>query len=395
MKIIVITNTKYGHVNASVELAEFFVKQGNDVYFPSDDKFKEKIISKGINYIDYIKEFDYDYERPLPFTILNSGSEVLRVSRKLYEKMYRYIKKEKFDLIVYDRVIIWGRLLADDLDIPAVSFSTLPILNIDIFRKYHLLGNALGIDNPKDWKYYPKFLRELYLLSRKIPKLSSTDILFNIMNNDVDINLVFTSRGIQPMGDVLGGRYRYIGVASDGNEDLSKLDFEVEENAVYASLGTSFNTDLDFYRNLIDVFKDREEQLILSIPDRFARRLKISKYKNIVSGEYLPQRAILKKVKYFITHGGFNSVNEAIYDKVPMVVVPQMIEQRLNGMRVEELGCGVNCLKGKKIGECIGEMDSNYDTYKENVSEVSKWYEQCDDWDDVYEDIVRWVKSNS
>jgi MGT family glycosyltransferase len=43
----------------------------------------------------------------------------------------------------------------------------------------------------------------------------------------------------------------------------------------------------------------------------------------------------------FVTHGGMNSVMEGLYYGVPLVVIPQMLEQRITAERVEELGLGL------------------------------------------------------
>src|SRR4051794_18925568 len=49
----------------------------------------------------------------------------------------------------------------------------------------------------------------------------------------------------------------------------------------------------------------------------------------------------IKHTDVFVTHGGMNSVMEAIYYGVPMVVVPQQPEQAMTATRVAELGLGV------------------------------------------------------
>jgi MGT family glycosyltransferase len=50
---------------------------------------------------------------------------------------------------------------------------------------------------------------------------------------------------------------------------------------------------------------------------------------------------VLARAQAFVTHGGMNSLMESLYFGVPMVVVPQMVEQRVNAHRVAELGLGV------------------------------------------------------
>jgi len=55
----------------------------------------------------------------------------------------------------------------------------------------------------------------------------------------------------------------------------------------------------------------------------------------------VPQLELLEKVDLFITHGGMNSVNEGLNCGVPLVIVPQQIEQAFNGRQVARQGAGV------------------------------------------------------
>jgi MGT family glycosyltransferase len=62
---------------------------------------------------------------------------------------------------------------------------------------------------------------------------------------------------------------------------------------------------------------------------------------NVETHEDVPQLAVLEHASVFVTHGGLGGVMEALHHGVPMIVVPHMTDQRLNGQRVEELGLGV------------------------------------------------------
>ena len=62
---------------------------------------------------------------------------------------------------------------------------------------------------------------------------------------------------------------------------------------------------------------------------------------NFTVAQFVPQLAILDEADLFITHGGMNSINEAVMAGVPMVVVPNTIEQAVNALRVEQLLGGV------------------------------------------------------
>ncbi|MEU6117217.1 glycosyltransferase [Streptomyces sp. NPDC047117] len=56
--------------------------------------------------------------------------------------------------------------------------------------------------------------------------------------------------------------------------------------------------------------------------------------------ERLPQPLLLESVDLFLTHGGFNSIREAMRTGTPLAVLPQFGDQGPNAQRVEELGLG-------------------------------------------------------
>ncbi|MFJ7996205.1 glycosyltransferase [Streptomyces sp. NPDC096310] len=54
----------------------------------------------------------------------------------------------------------------------------------------------------------------------------------------------------------------------------------------------------------------------------------------------VPQPLLLESVDLFLTHGGFNSIREALRTATPMAVLPQFGDQFANARRVERLGLG-------------------------------------------------------
>jgi MGT family glycosyltransferase len=62
---------------------------------------------------------------------------------------------------------------------------------------------------------------------------------------------------------------------------------------------------------------------------------------NFIVKNYVPQIEVLKHTKLFITHGGMNSTNEALYYGVPLVVIPQGADQPIIGGQVAKIGAGI------------------------------------------------------
>lgn len=61
----------------------------------------------------------------------------------------------------------------------------------------------------------------------------------------------------------------------------------------------------------------------------------------------VPQTSLLQCVQLFVTHGGYNSIREAMRAGVPMVVTPLFGDQLENAARVAELGLGLRVTSQK------------------------------------------------
>ena len=61
---------------------------------------------------------------------------------------------------------------------------------------------------------------------------------------------------------------------------------------------------------------------------------------NVEIRAWFPQPAVLRRATVFLSHAGMNSTMESLYHGVPLVTVPQDVEQEANAARVEELGAG-------------------------------------------------------
>jgi N-glycosyltransferase len=63
---------------------------------------------------------------------------------------------------------------------------------------------------------------------------------------------------------------------------------------------------------------------------------------NVHLVEHFPQPALLAHARLFLTHGGYNSIREAVLAGVPMMVIPRFGDQPANAERVRQLGLGTS-----------------------------------------------------
>ena len=106
---------------------------------------------------------------------------------------------------------------------------------------------------------------------------------------------------------------------------------------IYLSLGSLGSADVGLMQRLVDLLATTEHRVIVSkgpLADQ------ITLHDNQVGEAFLPQPAILPQVDLVITHGGNNTVTEALHHGKPMLVLPLFWDQVDNAQRVEETGFG-------------------------------------------------------
>ena len=140
-------------------------------------------------------------------------------------------------------------------------------------------------------------------------------------------------------------------------------------------MGTVNNLMEDFYRKCIVALKDSDFDVIMSVGEFIDIEKLGDLPQNFTIAKSVNQIEVLQQVDGFLTHCGMNSVNEALYYKVPLVMFPQTTEQGGVAYRVNELGAGVYLQEDspEKIKEAIQEVLDNH-LYKQPADEISKGF---------------------
>jgi UDP:flavonoid glycosyltransferase YjiC (YdhE family) len=115
----------------------------------------------------------------------------------------------------------------------------------------------------------------------------------------------------------------------------------VEGPRVLASMGTVFHRTPGVYESIVAALARIPASALVALGfDQNACRLSdVPPHVRVVP--WLPLTSLLEETDVFITHGGFNSVKEALAAAVPMVVVPLSADQWHSMERCEALGVGV------------------------------------------------------
>ncbi|HEX4471894.1 MAG TPA: nucleotide disphospho-sugar-binding domain-containing protein [Nocardioides sp.] len=124
---------------------------------------------------------------------------------------------------------------------------------------------------------------------------------------------------------------------------------------VYLSLGSLGSADIGLMQRLIDVLGRTRHRVIVSMGPR-ADELRLAD--NMTGAATLPQTTLMPQVDLVITHGGNNTVTEAMHFGKPMVLLPLFWDQYDNAQRVHELGFGLRLpTYDFSDGQLVGAVD--------------------------------------
>jgi len=95
----------------------------------------------------------------------------------------------------------------------------------------------------------------------------------------------------------------------------------------------------------VDALRDTGYQVVLSVGNQVCIDSFGELPEQIRVYPKVDQIAVLQKADVFLTHCGMNSVSEALYYGVPLVMLPKTSEQGAVAVRTEQLGAGLRLRK--------------------------------------------------
>jgi MGT family glycosyltransferase len=244
------------------------------------------------------------------------------------------------DYIIYDSLCLWGKFLAKILQVPAIASHTTYASNehFSLFNAFASNKNQASTQDADRMLAFRSNLEQLCTTYGIQPFEPSS-----LFAHNEPLNIVFIPRAFQPAGDTFDQRFVFVGPSIMPRAEAT--DFPLErlgkQPTLYISLGTMFNTWIDFFQMCFTAFGSQPWQVVMSIGKQVDRSALASIPDNFILDSFVPQLAVLEHTDIFLTHGGMNSVMEALYYGVPLVVIPQMPEQAVTASRVNELGLGV------------------------------------------------------
>ncbi|RYZ42124.1 MAG: glycosyltransferase [Myxococcaceae bacterium] len=155
-----------------------------------------------------------------------------------------------------------------------------------------------------------------------------------------------------------------------------------DKPVLYVSFGSQISYQPELFRLIAEAAQPFGVTLVLC-----AGELADTDFPNTLPGDvvavpYTPQRQVLERASAFISHGGANSVMEAMTAGVPMLLLPVCNDQPVQAHFLEKSGAGLardpRNLTVETCREAIAKLLAPASPMRERVAEISRSYRAHD-----------------
>ncbi len=285
----------HGHINPTLPVVRELILNGHRVIYYGSDELKAKIVHSGAEYKKYnLAGIAFDKYGILQ-NLFEFSAFLFKVALRICTCHLTEIAALKADCIVYDSLWAAGKIIAQKLNINHVS--SVPILVCDEKEVLSAFTPLFIV------RFFTRNIRHIctMLLYRMLIWLRTHILLnlFDVFLNKAPLNIVYTSAYFQPDAESFDESFCFVGPSISERSEIH--DFPLEKLAgkklVYVSFGTIINDKPEFYKNCIDLFKDSDFTVVVSI----GRRIKAQDLPcipaNVIISNHVPQLKVLEKIQ--------------------------------------------------------------------------------------------------
>lgn len=331
MRIAFLNVAAAGHINPTLPIAEQLQQDGARVaYFvPSGAAAQHR----GAASIDFRPILD-------PAAAATGGASdratilvrALTAAQQHLPELVEAVAAATPDALVYDRSAPWGRWVAERLGIPSIQILTTYAMRPE--SPATRIG-AAGFDKP-GWD-----LRRALRRYARAVEANAGQGLTHLRPQDVFVvgdrhNIVTVARTLQADADDFDSSYTFVGPCLPRTLPQRKP----ATRTAFVSTGSVLSGDAGLMEACLRAFPPDDWGVVLAVGAAVAELSRQAPAGWIVKAQ-VDQLDVLARASVFVTHGGMNSVQEAAFLGVPLVVVPRTPENQRTAARVETLGLGV------------------------------------------------------
>jgi MGT family glycosyltransferase len=348
-KLAIIGVPLHGHVKPVLPLLEALQREGFQVDYYNTGSFEGMARATGCRFRPYRSLLEsYRYVHPaLVFLHRELPQALAQLQQPLLE--------EGYDGLLYDSFCLWAKYLAMSHGIPHVCLHTTypgllspgqtPPLSVTIelndenllyiqrngLQPYTTAAPAENVIKLDHLRLLADTLRSCGLEGGHRVRAQ------NLFYTPAPANLVFMLPDFVTPDQATHERACYVG-------SLYRPEARTvhDSNKVYASFGTR-SRDISSLLKAWTRYDTKHPFHLHVAAGADAQQLQGFMSERLTIEPYVNQLEVLRQSCAFITHGGMNSVMEAILTETPMLMIPLTLEQKTTATQVVEHGLGIQC----------------------------------------------------
>ena len=337
-----------GHVNPTLGVVEELVRRGHRVTCTVTEHFVSAVEAVGAEAVVHESVFGDFYRSPYTAEAnAGEGLRCLQEATSLVEQVGPFYEKNRPDVIVHD-FMAWGaRFFAAKNGIPLIR----------LFPSY-AWNEQFNIQEKFPLAEYsdPQVMDMIGKLTVLLPEFGLPADPMAFFQGIEKLGIVFMPREFHYDGETFDERFVFAGPClGDRSYQGTWRPASDERPVMLVSLGTAATGWPEFFGTAVEAFGNSEWDVVMAVGDHIDPAALGDVPANITVRRHVPQLDVLRHARLFITHGGMNSTMESLHYGVPMVVIPQMNEQKANGLRVAELGLGEHLAKDDTTARSLRE----------------------------------------
>lgn len=344
--VLWLTFPAFSHLRATLAMVEELLRRGHRVSYLVADRLVDVVRPTGARVVSYRSVFPESLSPPPSATTMLV--EFIRESFAPLEVALACAEADPPDLVVHDA-------LASDV---AVALSRR--YGVPTVRTYAGFGTNAQVplngaepgsvpEDPVD-PTDPRVAELVAELTGRVAAAGAADLFDGgpASGDDAALNISFVTRAFQVRGDTFGDDYLFAGPCLRP-ADLAG-DWAPPAGAgpvVLVSLGTTVNQRPDFFRSCARAFAGTPWHVVMTLGRSMDPADLGPLPPNVEAHRWVPHPAVLRHAAAFVCQGGTGSLMEAMYEGVPVVVVPQQTDQHAIARQVVALGVGRSIRPGE------------------------------------------------
>lgn len=361
----------YGPTNNCIGLGHQLLARGHRVVFAAESSwegkleplgFEEELVDlappeepvpgeeqdAGAFWKEYIREISPEFQKStteqLESVTHGIWEELIAGAKYCEPRLKEIIEKVNPDVIIEDNVVSF----------PALTTAGKPFVRIVSCNPLEVPGekiapvfSGMGENDTEAWAEFRKEYERTHLdmwndLNEWVQEQGAAPLPHLEFIHKGDLNLYVYPEELDYIDErpLDGSWHRLDSSVRETETEVPDLPAHFTDGSkplVYFSLGSLGSADVSLMRRVIEALKVMPINVIVS---KGPLHEEIELADNMWGAEFLPQTTLLPLVDLVITHGGNNTVTEAMHYGKPMVLLPLFWDQYDNAQRVHERGFG-------------------------------------------------------